>query len=363
MPLSNHQTLWKTCLAHCGPPTAGARASSKQIRKRKVWGRLQNHFRKPFASRLALPQHQQRLEQLRRAQFLREVHSPEQSRRPWSHVPQAARQLPWPAFDNYGNLQNEALGPGRSCRILRYNLHLTGPSPLSKNAKHSQSPQLLQLQISKAQMEQNSTNGYKRDVPTSDSTKWLITTQVGMIRPIPEPRLRSYFSLRRSLNIFCRLLLRYHRDGNTCISMHVNPKKQSLQNWGGSTHTLKKIKHYRMLMNDFEIEKAFSDVSWHCNGKYDEPRHWRHGCRLPLDCYRIRFIICSLTIGFLVRLPQSWTHRMKPQQNLRLTPPSKKKTEPLKFTFCSLKPQPLQNDIHNYPMILSQSKTHMLLEY
>ena len=77
-------------------------------------------------------------------------------------------------------------------------------------------------------------------------------------------------------------------------------------------------------MNDFEIEKAFSDFSWHCNGKYDEPRHWRHGCRLPLDCYRIRFIICSLTIGFLVRLPQSWTHCMKPQQNLRLTPPSKK---------------------------------------
>ena len=177
-------------------------------------------------------------------------------KKPWSHVPQAARQLPWPAFDNYGNLQNEALGPGRSCRILRYNLHLTGPSPLSKNAKHSQSPQL--LQISKAQMEQNSTNGYKRDVPTSDSTKWLITTQVGMIRPIPEPRLRSYFSLRRSLNIFCRLLLRYHRDGNTCISMHVNPKKQSLQNWGAA-HILKKNK---ALQNAYEWLWNWKGIFW-----------------------------------------------------------------------------------------------------
>ena len=57
--------------------------------------------------------------------------------------------------------------------------------------------------------------------------------------------------------------------------------------------------------------------------------------------------------------PTAWN----PNKIWGLPLPRKKKTEPLKFTFCSLKPQPLQNDIHNYPMILSQSKTHMLLEY
>ena len=49
---------------------------------------------------------------------------------------------------------------------------------------------------------------YQEDVPSPDSTKWLIAYQVGMGRPVPKPRHRCYFSLRRSLNIFCRLLLK-----------------------------------------------------------------------------------------------------------------------------------------------------------
>ena len=48
---------------------------------------------------------------------------------------------------------------------------------------------------------------YQEDVPSPYSTKWLIAYQVGMGRPVPKPRHRCYFSLRRSLNIFCRLLL------------------------------------------------------------------------------------------------------------------------------------------------------------